>query len=556
MANFCPYKCISHYFLVILLFSISSASVVKFPDKFLFGASSSAYQIEGGWNEDGKSKSIWDELYHSSNNGTNQNYFAIPFNKYAFSFIKNHKYKFIGIQKDNLFFQNLSPEPITRFHSPLEDDNVLLNGDVACDSYHKYEEDIKLLKELGVKVYRFSLSWPRILPKGQDHTINQDGVDYYHKVIDLLLANNIEPLVTIYHWDLPQSLQVLGGWANENIIRYYVNYANFVFKTYGNKVKYWTTINEPRMISEGYGGKYPHAPQLGEAYSGIGDYMVIHNMLIAHARVYRLYEKYFKTKQKGEICICLDTLWGFPNNENSEEDKKSAQLLLDAYVGLFVEPLVTGEIPKTYLESIKDTNKKKGINVWRIIQYTEEEKNILIGSYDFISVNYYHSLNVTAMTEADIFDPNNDLKTIDQRAITPSWDEKEELEDTVLGFRNVMQYLNDTFGKISDIREPKFFISENGLADDSENNKNKIEYHQAILTETKNLIDDGVNIIGYSVWSLMDSFEWVSPSSSKFGIYKVDFRDADRPRTKKPCVEYFQYVFQNKTLPDISTILK
>ncbi|XP_050535529.1 myrosinase 1-like [Daktulosphaira vitifoliae] len=544
------HECISYYFLVIFLFSISSATVVKFPDKFLFGASSSAYQIEGGWDEDGKSKSIWDGIYHSSNNETVQKYYSIPFSKHAFKFLKNYKVKFIGMQKNNLFFKNLSPLPIPMFHSPNEDDNVLLNGDVACDSYHKYKEDIKILKELGVKVYRFSLSWPRILPLGHDHEQNQAGIDYYHKVIDLLLQNNIEPLITIYHWDLPESLQVLGGWANDNIIRYYVNYANFVFKTYGNKVKYWTTINEPRMISEGYGGRYPHAPQLGEKYSGIGDYMVIHNLILAHAKVYRLYEKYYKSEQDGKICICLDTLWGFPNNTNSEEDKKSAKLLLDSYVGLFVEPLATGEIPKTYIESIKDTNKKKGINVWRIIQYTEEEKEQIIGSYDFISINYYHSLHVTAMTDKDIFDPNNDLKTIDQRSITPSWDEKEALEDTVMGYRNVLYYLNDTLGKISHIREPKFFISENGLADDSENNKNKIEYHQAILTETKKLIDEGINILGYSVWSLMDSFEWVSPSTSKFGMYKVDFKDPRRPRTKKPCVKYFQYVFQNKALPD------
>ncbi|XP_050532043.1 myrosinase 1-like [Daktulosphaira vitifoliae] len=551
--NFRFHQCLSHCFLAVLLINVCSASVVKFPDNFLFGASSSAYQIEGGWNEGGKTMSIWDELYHGNNKLTNGSEFSISKKdlRQSIRFFKSKTIKFIGMHKNNLFFKNLSPHPITFLPSHAKDDNVLLNGDIACDSYHKYEEDIKLLKELGVKVYRFSLSWPRILPQGHDHELNPEGINYYHKLIDLLLANNIEPLVTIYHWDLPQSLQLLGGWTNSNIIRYFVNYANFVFKTYGDKVKYWTTINEPRMVSEGYGGKFPHAPHLGEAYSGIGDYMVIHNLLLAHATAYRLYENNYKTQQNGAICICLDTLWGFPNNESSEEDQNSAKLLLDAYVGLFVEPLATGEIPKAYFESIKDTNKKKGINVWRIIQFTQEEKDRIIGSFDFISVNYYHSLNVTAMTEAEIFDPSNDLKTIDQRAITPSWDEKEDLDDTVLGFRNVMHYLNDTLGQIPFKKRPRFFISENGLGDDSDNNIHKIKYHQEILKETKNLIDEGIDIFGYSVWSLMDSFEWVSPSTTKFGMYHVDFTNPKRPRTKKPCVKYFQHVFHNMTLPDI-----
>ncbi|XP_050532045.1 myrosinase 1-like [Daktulosphaira vitifoliae] len=527
----------------------------KFPENFLFGASSSAYQIEGAWNEDGKSKSIWDYRYHNEITDLKKNkhkYFSIRpgSHKYHHHLIKNSDIKFVGFHNDHLIFEDLSIDK--HFTSGVEDDG-LTSGDVTCDSYHKFEEDIKILKKLGVQVYRFSISWTRVLPRGHDTSPNPAGVEYYHKIIDLLLENDITPVVTIYHWDLPQSIQVLGGWANNNISRYFENYANFLFKTYGDKVKYWTTINEPRMASEGYGGNYGHAPQLGKNYGGLGDYMAIHNLLLAHAKAYRLYEKNYKSTQQGQICICLDILWAFPKDPNSEDDKKSAQLFLESNVGLFIEPLVTGKIPKAYLDSIIDTNQQRRINVWRMIQFTEEEKELLIGSYDFLSVNYYHSLFISALPEDKVTDPDLDLKTVDQRSIVPNWFDPVDQNDTIIGFRNIMNWLNKKLGQISHIRKPKFFISENGITDDATNDptyKEKINYHYDIIKETKNLIDSGIDIFGYCVWSLMDSFEW-SESSPKYGIYKVDFKDPNRPRTPKPqVVEFFQDVFLHKELKD------
>lgn len=172
------------------------------------------------------------------------------------------------------------------------------NADIACNSYHKYLEDIELLKDLGVHYYRFSISWARIFPTGSTKKANKAGVDYYNNVINALIKNNIEPMVTLYHWDLPQHLQERGGFLNRQIVKNYTSYARFVFSKYGDRVKMWTTFNEPNQICmQGYGGK-AKAPALNK--SGILDYKCAHNLILAHASAYRVYQREFKEKQGGK----------------------------------------------------------------------------------------------------------------------------------------------------------------------------------------------------------------------------------------------------------------
>lgn len=217
----------------------------KFPSEFFFGAATAAYQIEGAWNLDGKGENIWDHLSHSPMSPTLNNE----------------------------------------------------NGDVACDSYHKYRQDVRILNDLGVKHYRFSISWSRILPTGYDNIINEAGVHYYGKLISELTANNITPMITMYHWDLPQPLQDIGGWPNPLLTDLFVNYARVLFTLFGNQVKYWMTFNEVQQIChEGYGSAVK-APAINS--SGIGDYLCGHTVIKAHAKTYRLYERFFKEKQGG-----------------------------------------------------------------------------------------------------------------------------------------------------------------------------------------------------------------------------------------------------------------
>lgn len=171
------------------------------------------------------------------------------------------------------------------------------NADIAADSYHRYKEDVNMLKYLGVDSYRFSLSWPRILPTGFPNKINPAGIKYYNNLIDELVSNGIEPLVTLYHWELPIRIQDLGGWANPLIADYFLDYARVVFEHFGDRVKLWLTLNEPKIICLAGYGSSSFAPSLN--FSGVADYLCGHHALKAHAKVYHLYEEKYKSIQKG-----------------------------------------------------------------------------------------------------------------------------------------------------------------------------------------------------------------------------------------------------------------
>lgn len=172
------------------------------------------------------------------------------------------------------------------------------NGDVACDSYHRVEEDVALIESLGVDYYRFSLSWSRILPKGYSYQVNEAGIAYYNKLIDALLERNIQPMVTLYHWDLPQVFQDLGGWPNELIADYFEDYVKVAFDNFGDRVKYWITFNEPyNTCYQGYGDALK-APALN--MTGFADYLCTHTILKAHAKAYHLYNTTYKATQQGK----------------------------------------------------------------------------------------------------------------------------------------------------------------------------------------------------------------------------------------------------------------
>lgn len=176
------------------------------------------------------------------------------------------------------------------------------NGDVACDSYNKYLTDVEMLSNLGVDFYRFSISWTRIMPNGLPNAINQKGIDYYNKLIDALLEKEITPVITIYHWDLPQHLQKIGGWVNPRMGNIFADYAKILFENFGDRVKTWITFNEPTLICRhGYGGSM--APSLES--SGIAHYQCAHNLLIAHAKAYHLYNEEYRSIQQGRCLWCF-----------------------------------------------------------------------------------------------------------------------------------------------------------------------------------------------------------------------------------------------------------
>lgn len=245
---------------------LAHGSEYKFLDDFIFGVATASYQVEGAWNISGKLNLIK---------------FIFPF---QFSL-----YSLLG-KGENIWDRLTHSNP-----TYIVDKS---NGDIACDTYHNTVKDVQLLKELGVDVYRFSLSWSRILPTGYSYKINPDGLRYYNELIDELVRNNIKPFVTLYHWDLPQPLQELGGWTNRLVVDYFLDYADLVFKNFGDRVEYWITINEPNLICEfGYAlGAF--APAYTQ--EGIADYLCGHNVLLAHAQAYKLYQSKYKAKQNGK----------------------------------------------------------------------------------------------------------------------------------------------------------------------------------------------------------------------------------------------------------------
>lgn len=203
--------------------------------------------------------------------------------------------------------------------SPIKDDST---GDVAADSYHLYKKDVEIAKELGIDFYKFSISWPRILPNGFADRLNHRGIQYYSNLIDELLANNINPMVTMYHWDLPVNLQKLGGWTNPLIVNWFEDYAKILFDKFGEKVKYWITVHEPKEICvEGYGstGK---APMLN--MTGIAEYLCAKNILLAHSKVYHLYDQTYRKMQSGLVGIAIGFHWYEPASDTIDDHQAAS----------------------------------------------------------------------------------------------------------------------------------------------------------------------------------------------------------------------------------------
>ncbi|XP_026804246.1 myrosinase 1-like isoform X5 [Rhopalosiphum maidis] len=459
----------------------------QFPGEFMLGTASSAYQIEGAWNDDGKTESIWDRIAH-----TKQELFMDELESDA-NFPK------VDMISENSFLCISKGIPMYNKVNHKQG-RTIITGDIACNSYYKIDEDVELLKELKVQSYRFSLSWPRILPRGEDSYINPAGIQYYNRLIDKLIENNITPVVTIYHWDLPQCIQDLGGWCNKQIVEFFTLYVRIVFRTFGDRVKYWITINEPYLVSESY-GNVSGAPALSK--SGFGDYLAIHHTILAHAAAYHIYNREFRPLQNGQIGISLNMEWYFPKNISSLEDHYAAHRARMWQFGVFAHPLFFGDYPEDVKQGVMEINKSNGISMKRLLDFSENERHKIKGTLDFLGINHYFSVYATKLQSTQ----NQPLKTLDS--------------NFELSLIKEFPYSNPMWIK---------------------------GYLSAVLNA---IYEDGCNVIGYEVWSFLDSFEWFFGYREKFGIYKVDFNDQNRSRYPKKSLQFFKQLFQTKTLPDV-----
>ncbi|KAJ8924532.1 hypothetical protein NQ315_007330 [Exocentrus adspersus] len=460
-----------------------------FPEGFLFGTATSAYQIEGGWDEDGKGENIWDTLTHTTD------------------LIKDHS-----------------------------------TGDIACDSYHKWKEDIALLKDLGVNHYRFSLSWSRILPSGFANHINTAGVLYYKNIIAALKEAGIEPIVTIFHWDTPQPIHDAGGWASEFVVDWFADFARICFELYGNDVKYWLTFNEPKQIChEGYGSgvKAPaiHSP-------GVGEYLCTHNFLKAHARAWHIYDEEFRSKQNGSISLVIDTPWYEPE---TPEDEEAAERKRQFVFGWYANPIFNGDYPEIMKTRIANRSKLEGFEESRLPVFTDAEIDYIKGTYDFLGLNSYSSYMVKTDPEPEIGDPSWDDDTGVYEYQKEDWipSASDWVKVTPWGMRKLLAWIKKTYN------DPAIIITENGFTDNGTvgTDENRILYYKTYLSNVLDaIIEDKVNVFGYTVWSLLDNMEWMVGYTEKFGLYHVDFSSPNRTRTPKPALDYYKSVIKTHCL--------
>ncbi|KAK7294714.1 hypothetical protein RJT34_17607 [Clitoria ternatea] len=461
----------------------------QFPPNFVFGASTSAYQVEGAAYEDGRKPSIWDTFAHAGNGNM-----------------------FIG------------------------------DGDVASDQYHKYKEDVQLMANMGLEAYRFSISWSRLIPDGIGK-VNPKGLQYYNNLINELISHGIQPHVTLFHWDLPQTLEdEYGGWVSRRSVKDFTTYADVCFKEFGDRVKYWTTMNEPNAYATlGYDtGTFP--PQrcspsfianCSRGNSSTEPYLVAHYMLLAHASTVRLYRKKYQSMQHGFIGFNLLPL-GFLPKTNTSEDVTATMRSYDFFIGWFMKPFTFGDYPDIMKKNVGS----------RLPSFTQKESNLVKGSIDFIGINFYYSYYVR--------DSIGNLQSEDRDFWTDAGVEIERLESTddeipitpgIL--QGLLHFMKNAYGNIP------IYIHENGQQtphNSSLDDWPRIKYLHEYIGSLVDGIRSGLNIKGYFVWSFVDAFEILNGYESSFGLYYVDLNDPSLRRQPKLSAKWYSDFLKRKPM--------
>ncbi|XP_008226673.2 PREDICTED: beta-glucosidase 18-like isoform X2 [Prunus mume] len=470
----------------------------QFPDGFLFGAGTSSYQVEGAYLEDGKSLSNWDVFCHTP--GT----------------IESNE-----------------------------------NGDVADDHYHRYLEDIELMHSLGMNSYRFSISWARILPDGMLGKTNPSGITFYNKLIDHLLLKGIEPFVTVHHNDMPQVLEQRdGGWLSPLLREEFAHFASICFKSFGDRVKYWITFNEPNLMIEfAYiRGWYPPArcsTPFGNCSSGNSDtepLIAMHNILIAHATAVDTYRRVFWPKQHGFIGIVANAHMYEPLRDD-ERDRHAVDRALAFNVAWMFDPLVHGDYPSEMREC-------PGLELPR---FSHNEKQLLRGSIDFIGFNHYSTLYVkdcihSACPLGGDHAIRGFLNTTGYRDGVPIGEPTGMPRFFVVprGMEKMLDYLKQRYNN------KPMFITENGYSLPTPQTElqdwNRIKFHKAYMASVARAIRNGADVRGYFIWSLMDNFEWLSGYTTRFGLYYVDRKTLHR--TPKLSAGWFASFLRNSSHND------
>jgi beta-glucosidase len=445
-------------------------SAYQFPDDFLWGTATSAYQIEGSPTADGAGRSIWHRFSHTPGN------------------------------------------------TWLDQ-----TGDVACDHYRRYKDDVAIMAELGANAYRFSIAWARIFPQGTG-TVNKKGIDFYSRLVDELLKRGIKPNATLFHWDLPETLDNRGGWLNPDIAKWFGDYAATMFEALGDRVEMWSTLNEPWVVTDGgylSGVLAPGHSNLFEAP------IATHNLLGSHGTAVERFRSSNAAK-KGKIGITVNLEPKYPASDSPED--LAATRRADAYMNRqFLDPVFLGRYPEEMREIFGEA--------WP--EWTEDDMRLIKQPIDFLGVNYY-------TRKVERYHPDFlPLKTKhvpqpDHIQTETHWEVYPE------ALTKVLLWVTERYG------QPAVYITENGAAfydpphaiDGKIEDPLRVEYFRQHLRAAHEALKKGVNLRGYYAWSLFDNYEWSLGYSKRFGIVHVDY--STQQRTIKSSGRYYASVIASK----------
>ncbi len=442
---------------------------ILFPDGFRWGAATAAFQIEGAWQADGKGESIWDRFCHTPGN----------------------------VERGD-------------------------TGDVACDHYHLWRDDVALMRGLGLNAYRFSIAWPRILPQGRG-AVNPAGLTFYDRLVDALLEAGIEPYVTLYHWDLPQTLQDAGGWPARMIVDAFCMYSDIVSRKLGDRVKNWMTINEPYVIAVLGHYQGVHAPGHMDQAETLA---AAHHLLLAHGQTVPILRTNVKDARVG---IALDIHPQTPASE-SPADRAAAERLDGVMNRWFLDPLAGRGYPQDIVE----------YHATDLDFVQADDMRAISAPLDFIGINYYSRF----ITRAE------DIPAEENQPVSVF-----SGPQTGLGWEVYPQGLTDLLVRIK--REydfPRFYITENGAAYEDEVNEQgevhdpqRLDYIRTHLLALQTAMQVGVPLGGYFCWSFMDNFEWAFGYGKRFGLVYVDFESQKRI-PKQSALWYRQVIAENRVI--------
>jgi beta-glucosidase len=441
-----------------------------FPTDFIWGTATSAYQIEGSPTADGAGRSIWHRFSHTPGN------------------------------------------------TWLDQ-----TGDVACDHYRRYKDDVAIMAELGANAYRFSIAWGRILPHGTG-AVNKKGIDFYSRLVDALLARGIKPNATLYHWDLPEALDDRGGWLNRDVADWFADYATTIFDALGDRVKLWSTLNEPWVVTDGgylSGVLAPGHSNLFEAP------IATHNQLRSHGKAVERFRAANAAKD-GKIGITVNLEPKYPASDSLED--QTAVRRADAYMNRqFLDPVFLGSYPDELREIFGEA--------WP--DWSAEDMRLIKQPIDFVGVNYY-----TRRVE-QYYPDHLPLRTkhVPQPQHVETATNWEVFPEALT---KVLLWVTERYGK------PAIYITENGAAfydpphtiDGKIEDPLRVEYYRQHLRAAHDAMQKGADVRGYYAWSLLDNFEWAHGYSKRFGIVHVDY--STQQRTIKSSGRYYASVIASK----------